>query len=95
MRSCAECRRLQCCWPTSCLGDNPVHKRTPPDMTICRNPEHFPPTLRVYGPGRHIHRCPSCGETTRFMIRPEMAQAETEARKSEKLILFLLRNPAT
>ena len=40
----------------------------------CRHPEHDPPEMLCYPPGRYEHRCPSCGSTARFsVVRPVLA----------------------
>lgn len=34
----------------------------------CRHPEHDPPSMTCYPPGRYEHRCPSCGAPARFSV---------------------------
>lgn len=34
----------------------------------CRHPEHDPPNMRVWEPGRYVHTCPSCGKETHFTV---------------------------
>ncbi len=34
----------------------------------CLNPEHTPPTMQVFSPGRYEHQCPSCGHKTVFAV---------------------------
>jgi len=34
----------------------------------CNNPEHLPPTHRVYENGIYQHTCPSCENITRFVV---------------------------
>lgn len=35
---------------------------------VCRSPEHKPPGMMVYPPGRYEWTCPKCGETTVFNV---------------------------
>lgn len=38
---------------------------------ICLHPEHNPPTLYLYPPGRYRYTCPGCGHVTEFDVYPE------------------------
>lgn len=44
----------------------------------CRDPEHLPPNMRVFEPGRYEHTCPSCGKKTYFTVpeRPKLAAVD-------------------
>lgn len=35
---------------------------------ICRSPEHNPPSMMVYPPGRYEWTCPVCGASTFFSV---------------------------
>lgn len=35
---------------------------------VCRSPEHRPPSMMVYPPGRYEWTCPVCGEKTFFTV---------------------------
>ena len=38
------------------------------DENPCRHPEHNPSRHRVFRPGEHKHKCPGCGEVTKFRV---------------------------
>lgn len=40
----------------------------PPHPVTCYDPEHSPPSHRVFQPGLYEHECPSCGKTTIFRV---------------------------
>ncbi len=52
--------------PTRKIADIPTH---------CRNPEHDPPSMRVFEPDVYEHTCPGCGKKTVFSVpRIELSQ---------------------
>ena len=42
-----------------------------PEIHHCTDPEHNPPNMMVYEPGTYTWKCPSCGETQTFVVRPK------------------------
>lgn len=36
--------------------------------TLCRHPEHSPPSMQVFEPGIYEHTCPGCGAKTIFNV---------------------------
>ena len=49
----------------------PTKKIADVDRSVpCRDPEHKPPSMMVFGPGVYEHECPSCGEKTMFRVNP-------------------------
>ena len=39
----------------------------------CLHPEHYPPSMRVYGTGLYEHTCPACGTKHMFLVaRPTL-----------------------
>lgn len=52
--------------------DEPEHKAwTFTRREPCRNPDHDPPSMRLFPPGRYEHTCPECGKKQRFTVFPE------------------------
>ena len=49
---------------------------------ICRDPEHSPPSHRVWQPGTWEHTCPSCGNKVVFVIpaRPTLHGVSSQRR---------------
>lgn len=44
----------------------------------CKHPEHNPPGMMVFEPGRYRHTCPSCGRAIVFTVqRPYWCAGET------------------
>lgn len=41
----------------------------PWDLEVCKDPEHFPPSMIVLPPGLHIWVCPSCGHEMPITVR--------------------------
>lgn len=37
-------------------------------ISVCRNPEHDPPTMIHLEPGVYEHTCPGCGRVVRFVV---------------------------
>jgi hypothetical protein len=49
--------------PTRRISDAPL-------LTPCRHPDHAPPGMQVFEPGRYEHTCPACGRKTPFVVEP-------------------------
>ncbi len=59
-----------------------------PHQPICRNPEHNPPSMRVFEPGVYEHTCPGCGHKMTFTVpaRPTW-QYELEVEVSHWVVI--------
>lgn len=40
-----------------------------PEDRVCGHPEHNPPKMRVFEPGKYEHECPGCGHKQKFVVR--------------------------
>lgn len=57
--------------PTKRLTPTAAHSdRLDPNerRNFCQDPEHEPPTMRVFAPGTYEHTCPGCGHKGTFTI---------------------------
>jgi hypothetical protein len=50
--------------PTRRLPDPPASSKDRP----CFHPEHNPPGMMVFPPGRYEHECPGCGRKIQFQV---------------------------
>jgi len=55
--------------PTERLPDEPEDQRKYSMPIGCAHPEHNPPSMMVFEPGRYRHTCPSCGRAIVFTVQ--------------------------
>jgi hypothetical protein len=56
----------------------PTRKIADPPPRPCSDPEHNPPSMRVYRPGTYEHECPRCHQKQVFIIHETWCRTESK-----------------